>query len=84
MRRLRAGNFLPWLDNLQAAYYDYFVRYLVEVVRWYRDTHGITFRWAPHRPRSMSHESCPPGLHVVEVCMESGSPAVCSSRGLHA
>ncbi len=42
----RAGNFLPWLDNLQAVYYDYFVRYLVEVVRWYRDTHGIIFRCA--------------------------------------
>ena len=38
------GNFFPWLDNLQPVFYDHFVLYLTEVVRWYRDTHGITFR----------------------------------------
>ena len=43
---VRAGNFFPWLDNLQPVFYDHFVLYLTEVVRWYRDTHGITFRCA--------------------------------------
>ena len=41
---LCTGNFFPWLDNLQPVFYDHFVLYLTEVVRWYRDTHGITFR----------------------------------------
>ena len=39
-----SGNIFPWLDNLQPEYYDQFVHYLTEVVRWYRDKHGILFR----------------------------------------
>ena len=39
-----SGNVFPWLDNLRPEYYDQFVHYLTEVVRWYRDQHDITFR----------------------------------------
>ncbi|CAL8471754.1 g11296 [Coccomyxa elongata] len=39
-----SGNVFPWLDNLQLRYQDQFVHYLAEVVRWYHDTHGLTFR----------------------------------------
>ncbi len=39
-----SGNVFPWLDNLQPRFQDQFVHYLAEVVRWYRDTHGLTFR----------------------------------------
>lgn len=42
-----SGNVFPWLDNLRAEYYDQFVHYLTEVVRWYRDQHDITFRQGP-------------------------------------
>lgn len=31
-------------DNLRPDRYDDFVFYLTEVVRWYRDTHGLIFR----------------------------------------
>ena len=42
-----SGNVFPWLDNLRPEYYDQFVHYLTEVVRWYRDQHGIIFRRGP-------------------------------------
>lgn len=41
-----SGNVFPWLDNLRPEYYDQFVHYLTEVVRWYHDEHDITFRSA--------------------------------------
>lgn len=41
-----SGNVFPWLDNLQPRYQEQFVHYLAEVVRWFHDTHGLTFRCA--------------------------------------
>ena len=39
-----SGNVFPWLDNLQPRYQEQFVHYLAEVVRWFHDEHGLTFR----------------------------------------
>ena len=33
-------------DNLRPDHYDDFVFYLTEVVKWYRDTHGLVFRYS--------------------------------------
>ena len=61
------GNFFPWLDNLQPVFYDHFVLYLTEVVRWYHDTHGITFRctYNSPKPQTLDPESCRPCLSCV-------------------
>ena len=57
-----SGNVFPWLDNLRPEYYDQFVHYLTEVVRWYRDQHDITFRCLP--PACEVSECATPSLCV--------------------
>lgn len=52
-----SGNVFPWLDNLQPRYQEQFVHYLAEVVRWFHDTHGLTFRCAHVRV----------GLAIIEI-----------------
>lgn len=39
-----AGNTFPWKDNLKTEYYDDFADYLTEVVKYFKDEWGITFR----------------------------------------
>ncbi len=64
-----SGNVFPWLDNLRPEYYDQFVHYLTEVVRWYRDQHDITFRCLVSRSHglTMCHTKALCPQHALKV-----------------
>ena len=50
-------------DNLRPDRYDDFIFYLTEVCKWYKDTHGLVFRYPP----PPSSDLCNPPAHLRDL-----------------